>query len=140
MVQKRGLALPLNQPVRCREALFQEDGASVRNLVRISHYLTAEARNRPAITALRLLAVLNVLFEYASARRAAGVRNCREARSERCRQSECQRDRNALIRPALKAGTAKTGGSNVKTLRERCSAAVARLCYPCWDGQNGNPR
>ena len=37
----------------------------------ISHHLTAEARNRPAITALRLLAVLNVLFEYASARRAA---------------------------------------------------------------------
>ena len=37
----------------------------------ISHHLTAEARNRTAITALRLLAVLNVLFEYASARRAA---------------------------------------------------------------------
>ena len=27
----------------------------------ISHHLTVEARNRPAITALRLLAVLNVL-------------------------------------------------------------------------------
>ena len=34
-------------------------------LARISHHPTAEARNRPAITALRLLAVLNVLFEYA---------------------------------------------------------------------------
>ena len=40
-------------------------------LTRFSHHLTVEARNRPAITALRLLAVLNVLFKYASARRAA---------------------------------------------------------------------
>ncbi len=29
-------------------------------LARISHHLTVEARNRPAITALRLLAVFNV--------------------------------------------------------------------------------
>ncbi len=42
-----------------------------RLLTRISHHLTVEARNRPAITALRLLAVLNGLFKYASARRAA---------------------------------------------------------------------
>ncbi len=34
-------------------------------LARISHHLTAEARNRPVITVLRLLAVLNVLFKYA---------------------------------------------------------------------------
>ena len=34
-------------------------------LARISHHLTVEARHRPAITALRLLAVLNVLFKYA---------------------------------------------------------------------------
>ena len=34
-------------------------------LARISHHLTVEARNRPAITALRLLAVLNVGFKYA---------------------------------------------------------------------------
>ena len=40
-------------------------------LARISHHLTVEARNRPAITSLRLLAVLNVLFKYASARQAA---------------------------------------------------------------------
>ncbi len=40
-------------------------------LARISHHLTVEARNKPAITALRLLAVLNVLFKYTSARRAA---------------------------------------------------------------------
>ena len=40
-------------------------------LTRISHHLTVEVRNRPAITALRLLAVLNALFTYASARRAA---------------------------------------------------------------------
>ncbi len=33
-------------------------------LARISHHLTVEARNRPAITALRLPAVLNVLFKY----------------------------------------------------------------------------
>ena len=40
-------------------------------LARLSHHLTVEARNRLAITALRLLAVLNGLFEYASARRAS---------------------------------------------------------------------
>ena len=34
-------------------------------LARISHHLTVEARNRPAITALRLLTVLNVGFKYA---------------------------------------------------------------------------
>ena len=37
-------------------------------LARISHHLTIEARYKPAITALRLLTVLNVLFKYASAR------------------------------------------------------------------------
>ena len=42
-----------------------------RLLARISHRLTVEARDRPAITSLRLLAVLNVLSEYASARQAA---------------------------------------------------------------------
>ena len=40
-------------------------------LARFSHHLTVEARDKPAITSLRLLAVLNVLFKYASARRAA---------------------------------------------------------------------
>ena len=30
-----------------------------------SHHLTAEARNRPAITSLRLLTVLTVGFKYA---------------------------------------------------------------------------
>ena len=34
-------------------------------LARISHHLTVEARNRPAIITLRLLAVLNVGFKYA---------------------------------------------------------------------------
>ena len=34
-------------------------------LARFSHHLTAEARNRPAITSLRLLAVLNVPSKYA---------------------------------------------------------------------------
>ena len=41
------------------------------HLARISHHLTVEARDKLAITSLRLLAVLNVLFKYASARRAA---------------------------------------------------------------------
>ncbi len=41
---------------------------SFQGLARISHQLTVEARNRPAITSLRLLTVLNVLFKYASAR------------------------------------------------------------------------
>ena len=40
-------------------------------LARISHHLTVEARDKLAITSLRLLVVLNVLFKYASARRAA---------------------------------------------------------------------
>ncbi len=43
----------------------------VAALTRISHHLPVEARKRPAITALRLLAVLNVLFKYTSARRAS---------------------------------------------------------------------
>ncbi len=34
-------------------------------LARFSHHLTAEARHNPAITALRLLAVLNVGFKHA---------------------------------------------------------------------------
>ncbi len=47
-------------------------------LARTSRHLTVEARNRPAITSLRLLAVLNVGFKYArivheTARRAARV-------------------------------------------------------------------
>ena len=44
---------------------------TISGLARISHRLTVEARDRPAITSLRLLAVLNVLSEYASARQAA---------------------------------------------------------------------
>ncbi len=36
-----------------------------RRLGRFSHHLTVEARDKPAITALRLLAVLNVKFKYA---------------------------------------------------------------------------
>ena len=38
------------------------------HLARISHHLTAEARDKAAITSLRLLTVLTVLFKYASAR------------------------------------------------------------------------
>ncbi len=40
-------------------------------LTRFSHHLPAEARDRAVITALRLPAVLTVLFKYASARQAA---------------------------------------------------------------------
>ncbi len=40
-------------------------------LARISHRLTVEARDSPAITSLHLLAVLTVLSKYASARQAA---------------------------------------------------------------------
>ncbi|MDE0167249.1 MAG: hypothetical protein OXL36_19300 [Bryobacterales bacterium] len=37
----------------------------------MSHYPTAEARDTTAMTSLRLLAVLDVLFKYACARQAA---------------------------------------------------------------------
>ena len=37
----------------------------------ISHHLTAEARDMTAMTSLRLLAVLDVLFKYTCARQAA---------------------------------------------------------------------
>ena len=46
-----------------RARVFPPDG-----LARISHHLTAEARDKAAITSLRLLTVLTVLFKYASAR------------------------------------------------------------------------
>ena len=42
--------------------------ANSKPLTRISHHLTGEARDKPAITLLRLLTVLTVLFKYASAR------------------------------------------------------------------------
>ena len=45
-----------------------ENGWSCLRLARISHHLTAEARDKPIITSLRLLTVLTVLFKYASAR------------------------------------------------------------------------
>ncbi|MDE0165983.1 MAG: hypothetical protein OXL36_12900 [Bryobacterales bacterium] len=46
---------------------------STRNqaLARISHHSTVEAHDTTAMTSLRLLAVLNVLFKYACARQAA---------------------------------------------------------------------
>ncbi len=47
------------------EALCNTASFCNRALTRISHHLTVEARNRPATTVLRLLAVLNVLFKYA---------------------------------------------------------------------------
>ena len=43
----------------------------LETLARISHRLTGQAHDRPAMTSLRLLAVLTVLSEYASARQAA---------------------------------------------------------------------
>ena len=43
-----------------------ECGGPLRDLARISHHLTAEARDKPALTSLRLLTVLTVGFKYAS--------------------------------------------------------------------------
>ncbi len=43
-------------------------------LARISHHLTVEARHKPAISALRLLTVLNVGFKYARAIQETGRR------------------------------------------------------------------
>ena len=43
----------------------REQGTEPGTLARISHQLTVEAHDRPAITSLRLLTVLNVLFKYA---------------------------------------------------------------------------
>ena len=55
-------ALPLNDDSNAASHLADE----VRTLARISHRLTGQAHDRPAITSLRLLALLNVLSEYAS--------------------------------------------------------------------------
>ena len=41
------------------------------SLTYISHHLTAETRDTTAMTSLRLLAVLDVLFKYTCARQAA---------------------------------------------------------------------
>ena len=46
-------------------------------LARISHHLTVEARDKPAITALRLLAVLNLGFKYARIVQETGRRAAR---------------------------------------------------------------
>ena len=51
-------------------AMDRQECRSLR-LARISHRLTGQAHEGPAITSLRLLAVLNGLREYASARQAA---------------------------------------------------------------------
>ena len=44
-----------------------------------------------------------------------------------------------LDRTRSEGGPAKKAGSNVKAVRKRCTAAVARLCCQYRDGQNGNP-
>jgi hypothetical protein len=54
-----------------RRGVFVSGGVFRGGLVRLSHHLTAEVHERPVITSLRLLAVLNVLSEYACARQAA---------------------------------------------------------------------
>ena len=67
--RNEGVLAPNGRPI--------QDGArpkvrrSYRRLARTSHRLTGQAHDRPATTSLRLLAVLNVLSEYASARQAA---------------------------------------------------------------------
>ena len=45
-----------------RTPLFASGRSSESGLTCISHHLTAQARDRPAITSLRLLAVLNALW------------------------------------------------------------------------------
>ena len=45
--------------------MAEEFAGTGYSLARFSCHLTVEARNRPAITTLRLLAVLNVGFKYA---------------------------------------------------------------------------
>ena len=50
----------------CRPKLARRVPRPRAGLACISHHLMTEARNKPAITSLRLLAVLNVLSEYAS--------------------------------------------------------------------------
>ena len=49
----------------------EHEDSRANELARISHRLTGKAHDRPANTSLRLLAVLTVLFKYASARQAA---------------------------------------------------------------------
>ena len=57
----------------------------------MSHHPTAEARDMTAMTSLRLLAVLNVLFKYACARQAARdgpLTHFASPRGEKCRLLE----------------------------------------------------
>ena len=62
-----------------RQVRLSEAGGPLDNagLVRFSHHLTVEALNRPAITALRWLAVLNVGFKYARIVQETGRRAAR---------------------------------------------------------------
>ena len=53
-----------NSPCHCRFGVPLSDGWK-RCLACISHHLTVEARDTTAMTSLRLLAVLDVLFKYA---------------------------------------------------------------------------
>ncbi|MDE0435673.1 MAG: hypothetical protein OXH92_16855 [Bryobacterales bacterium] len=53
------------------EIKIHRDEASKKALSCISHHPTVEARHTTAMTSLRLLAVLDVLFKYACARQAA---------------------------------------------------------------------
>ena len=47
------------------EILAKTPRTQATPLARFSHHLTVEARDQPAMTTLRLLAVLNVKFKYA---------------------------------------------------------------------------
>ena len=60
-----------------RSEKFEPNHALVRELSRVFHQLTVEVRNRPAITALRLLAVVNVGFKSARIVRETGRRASR---------------------------------------------------------------
>ena len=68
----RGIRLQPHSPFGCGSSALRCKRLMPRGrregLARISHHLTAEARDKAAITSLRLLTVLTVLFKYASAR------------------------------------------------------------------------
>ena len=76
-------ALPTKRTARVMLCFYREHLVALHGFIKktratseadlacISHHLTAEARHMAAMTSLRLLAVLNVLFKYACARQAA---------------------------------------------------------------------
>ena len=70
--QRPSHMIPQRWDGRCTRYRSAKLSASLtEGLTCISHHPTVEARDTTAMTSLRLLAVLNVLFKYACARQAA---------------------------------------------------------------------